>query len=133
MDKINFYNQSKPSFGKMFSLTRLADKTLNARIDKMPSASRRKTLKKFDKLVRKIVNSDYDVFVTGDKKCLVAYTCKHGCSETLSREKSNNSILFRFGLKNPIKFIETAYNRIAHANVKADTSNAVNTVLSKKL
>lgn len=133
MDKINFYNQSTPSFGNKLQLTRIADDTINARINKMPASARKRTLEQFDKLIRRIVNSDYDVFVTGDKKTLVANVAKQSKVETLSTERSTDSVLFKFGLKNPIEFIETAFNRLAKSNEKSATSDAVNIVLTKKL
>ncbi len=133
MDKINFYNQSTPSFGNKLQLTRIADDAINARINKMPASARKRTLEQFDKLIRRIVNSDYDVFVTGDKKTLVANVAKQSKVETLSTERSTDSVLFKFGLKSPIEFIETAFNRLAKSNEKAATSEAVNLVLTKKL
>ena len=117
MDKINFYNQSTPSFGNKLQIARIADDVINTRINRMPSNARKRTLDQFDKLICKIVNSNYDVFVTGDKKTLVANVCRHGCSETLSTQKTSDSILYKLGLKNPIEFIETAFNKITKSKV----------------
>lgn len=133
MQKINHTNNSHPAFGNKFQLTHIADSVLNTRINSMPAKARSRVLNGYDKLIRKIINSDFDVFVSGSDNRLVAIVSKQGQENPEAAVTSSKSLLFKLGLKNPVKFIETAFNQLAKEKQHADTQEAVNIVLSKKL
>lgn len=106
---MNNVNTNSPSFHGKLELTRIADDALNNSISALSSKNRDKVLENYDSLIRSIINSDFDVFVSKDaKNRLVANVTRHNEKETIASVTDRNPVLKMFS--NPVKFIEKAFN-----------------------
>ena len=105
-------NNSQPSFQGKLILTRAADQMVNERFSKMPSMLRTKALDGYDKFIRKVINSDFEVNVSKHSdNNLIANVSKQGQKSIIAFAKDENHIFTKIGLKNPVKFMQEAFEK----------------------
>ena len=113
MTKINSGNAVNPSFQGRLHLTKMAADNLNEKMQKLAfSKQRRKVLNEYDKFIHKVINSNFDVYVSelpeGD---LLANVSKSKSSKMLAYAINKNNIFSKIGIKNPIKFMQKAFQK----------------------
>lgn len=106
---MNNVNTNIPSFRGKLELTRIADEAINNSISALNGKNRDKVLENYDLLIRSIINSDFDVFVSKDaKNRLTANVTRHNENQTIATSTDTLPLLKMFS--NPVKFIEKAFN-----------------------
>ncbi len=92
------------TFGGKLVLSNTANEILEKKINKLPAKSKSEASIAYNKLIRNIVNSDYDAYVTSsqDNK-LVAKVTKRDKNEILSSDVEQKIH------KSPIDFLKNAF------------------------
>ena len=106
------YQTTQQSFGRKLIITHGAQEIINKRFSRVPGLLRTKMLQQYDKFIRKVINSDFDVYVSelADEN-LLANVIKHEKKYSITYVIGRNNLLAKLGLKNPVKFMEEAFQK----------------------
>lgn len=106
------YQTTQQSFGRKLIITHGAEEIINKRFSRVPGLLRTKMLQQYDKFIRKVINSDFDVYVSelADEN-LLANVIKHEKKYSITYAIGRNNLLAKLGLKNPVKFMEEAFQK----------------------
>lgn len=113
MTKINQNRAQNPSFQGMLHLTKKASDNLNTKMQKLLFPNKRlKVLDEYDKFIRTVVNSKFDVHVSElPDGQMIANVSNHGSKQPIAYAINRNGLLSKLGFENPIKFMKEAFKK----------------------
>ena len=113
MTKINPNRAQNPSFQGMLHFTKKASDNLNKKMQRLLFPKRRaKVLDEYDKFIRTVSNSKFDVYVSEiPEGQLIANVSNHGSKKTIAYAINRNRLLSKLGFENPIKFMKEAFQK----------------------
>ena len=105
-------SNSNPTFHGKFILSSFAGTRLNERFKKMPNTLRAKALAEYDTFITKVMNSDYNIHIFQiNKKDLCASISLEGEKYPIAYAEDKYNLLAKLGLKNPVKFMQKAFEK----------------------
>ena len=113
MNTLNINSQCKntPAFQGTIKVSQAANEMLYKRLNSLPAKTRLNSLNNYDKFLKQVYESDFDVKVSASKKNKEMYAAILKNGELLATTSSKQTFLDRIGLTNPIKFLCAALKK----------------------